>query len=331
MTHLGRSPILDLGCGGRWNGDLQLPRNVRIRTKLGSGFRDLAEREARRVLADRAALWHERRLWRDGDAGTGSPQRGCKFQRALEPVVTVLGQRAGEHVLQCGEIRAGDFGQAVGRLRTEAADSPAPHQLVHQRRKAEDIGAPIPIAAGDPLRRAVRPAHGRDDAYLLECARDAEAGQPCIVGREQDIARVQRAVRDLRGRRDVERARQLRRHPQRAAGRRRSVFANGQVERVGGDVILGEKGGDAADAGGKGRHQGRVREPGGDQLLEFGDQLVRAFRREVEFEQLDGDEPLACRIVRAKHRSQGSCTNLMKNSKPSECVGRRSASSVSVQ
>ena len=142
---------------------------------------------------------------------------------------------------------------------------------------------------------------------------------------------MQRAVRDLDRRGEVERAGQLRRDAQRVAGRRRPVLADGEVERVGGDVILGEKRGDAADAGGERRHQRRVRQIGGDQPLEFGDELMPALRRQVEFEQLDGDEPLARRIVRAKHRSQGSRTNLMKNSKRSEGVRRRSASSVSVQ
>jgi hypothetical protein len=58
---------------------------------------------------------------------------------------------------------------------------------------------------------------------------------------------------------------------------------------------------------------------------------MAALGREIQFEQLDGDEALAGGIVRAKDRTQGSRTNLMKNSKRSEGVGRRSASSVSVQ
>ena len=43
---------------------------------------------------------------------------------------------------------------------------------------------------------------------------------------------------------------------------------------------------------------------GGDEALELGDELMGALGRQVEREQLDGDEPLALRIVRAKHRAQ---------------------------
>ena len=61
------------------------------------------------------------------------------------------------------------------------------------------------------------------------------------------------------------------------------------------------------------------------------DELMAAFRRQVQLEQLDRDEPLARRVVRPKHGPQGSRTDLMKNSIRSERVRRRSASSVSVQ
>ena len=43
---------------------------------------------------------------------------------------------------------------------------------------------------------------------------------------------------------EIERARQLRRDAQRIGRRRRAVFANGEVERVGGDVVLREIRGD---------------------------------------------------------------------------------------
>ena len=52
---------------------------------------------------------------------------------------------------------------------------------------------------------------------------------------------MQRAVRDVDRRGEIERAGQLRGDAQRVAGRRRTVFANGDVERVGGDVVLREK------------------------------------------------------------------------------------------
>ena len=58
---------------------------------------------------------------------------------------------------------------------------------------------------------------------------------------------------------------------------------------------------------------------------------MHALGRQVEPEQLDGDEALALAIVRAKHRSQRPRTDLMKNTKRSERVGRRSAGSFRVQ
>jgi hypothetical protein len=74
-----------------------------------------------------------------------------------------------------------------------------------------------------------------------------------------------------------------------------------------------------------------VGQVGGDEPFKLGDQLVRALRWEVEREQLDGDEPLAGRVVGAIDRPQRSRTNLMKNSEGSERVRGRIASSVSVQ
>ena len=118
-----------------------------------------------------------------------------------------------------------------------------------ERREAEHVGAAIPRAAGDPLGRGVRTAHRRGDADPLERAGDAEAGQPRVVGRQQHVARMQRAVGDVDGRGEVERAGQLRRDAQRVAGRRRPVLADDEVERLGGDVVLREIRGHAADAG----------------------------------------------------------------------------------
>ena len=142
---------------------------------------------------------------------------------------------------------------------------------------------------------------------------------------------MQRAVRDVDRRGEVERAGELSRDAQRVGRGRRPVLADREVERVGGHVILDEKRGDAADAGGERRRQRRVRQLGGDEALEPGHELMPALGRQVECEQLDGHQPLARRIVRAKHRPQRPRTNLMKNSKRSERVRRRSASSFGVQ
>ncbi len=71
------------------------------------------------------------------------------------------------------------------------------------------------------------------------------------------------------------------------------VLANGQVERIGGDVVLGEKRGYAADPGAERRRERGMRQLRARSGLEFGDQLMGAFGRQVEFEQLDGDKALA--------------------------------------
>ena len=46
-----------------------------------------------------------------------------------------------------------------------------------------------------------------------------------------------------------------------------------------------------------------MRQVGGDQTLEFGDELMRALGRQVQFEEFDGDEPLASRVIGTKDRS----------------------------
>jgi hypothetical protein len=46
-----------------------------------------------------------------------------------------------------------------------------------------------------------------------------------------------------------------------------------------------------------------MRQLGGDQTLEFGDELMATFRRQIELEQFDGDEPLASRVIGTKDRS----------------------------
>ena len=68
-----------------------------------------------------------------------------------------------------------------------------------------------------------------------------------------------------------------------------------------------------------------------NQTLELGAELVHAFGRQIEREEFDRDKPLTLRVVRAIHRSEGSRADLMKNTKRSERVRRRSAGSFRVQ
>jgi hypothetical protein len=46
-----------------------------------------------------------------------------------------------------------------------------------------------------------------------------------------------------------------------------------------------------------------MRQVGGHEALELGDELMDTLRRLVEFEELDGDEALARRVVGAKYRT----------------------------
>jgi len=68
-----------------------------------------------------------------------------------------------------------------------------------------------------------------------------------------------------------------------------------------------------------------------DQLFEFGDELVHTLGRQIETEELDGDEPIAVRFVRAQHRAQRTRTDLMKHAKWTEGIGGRRADSFRVQ
>ncbi len=265
------------------------------------------------------------------DLGKRGVERLRKLERGLESVRWILRERAGERVAERRQIAAADFGQAVGRLCADAGRPAAPQQLVHQRREAEDVGAAIPRGAGDPLGSRVRPAHRRLHADPLERVSDADAGQSCFLRRQQDVARVQRAVRDAHGGGKVERARQLGRDAHRVGGRRRTVLANREVERLGGDIILRQVRRDVDDAGADRRDKRGIVEACGNNPLELGDELVNALGRKVELEQLDRDQPFARRVVRAKHWSQRAGANLMKNTKRSERVRERSASSFRVQ
>src|SRR5262245_61038444 len=57
-----------------------------------------------------------------------------------------------------------------------------------------------------------------------------------------------------------------------------------------------------------------------DDPLETLDELMRDVRRQVEREQLYGDQPLAFRVVAAKDGSKSSSTNLMKHAERAERI-----------
>ena len=109
------------------------------------------------------------------------------------------------------------------------------------------------------------------------------------------------------------------------------MLAHGEIERFSADVILDEVGGDIGNTGGERRRQRRMCQVGGDQTFERADQLMDALGRQIEFEELNRNEPFAFRIVGPEHWSKSPRTDLMKNTKRSECVWRRGAGSFRVQ
>ena len=133
---------------------------------------------------------------------------------------------------------------------------------------------------------------------------------------------MKRAVFDQSLRGGIERFGQLTRREQRLRERQRASLAAHDVQRIGGEVILREVGDDAVETGRDGSRNRRMSKPGVDQALEFADQLMDAFGRQVEPEDFDGDQPIALRFIRAKHRTQSTGTDLMEHAKWTEGVWR---------
>jgi hypothetical protein len=109
------------------------------------------------------------------------------------------------------------------------------------------------------------------------------------------------------------------------------VFARHDVGGVGRHEILGEIGGNVADAGRNRRRNSRVRQISVDQRLKVRDEPVDPLRRQVEAEDLDGDELVFLRAVGTKNGSERACSNLMKNTKWTERLRVSSAASFRLQ
>ena len=142
---------------------------------------------------------------------------------------------------------------------------------------------------------------------------------------------MQRAVHNLPVGRVIERVGELAGHADGLRRWRRAILADDDVEGVGRGEILGQICAVAVDAGGTRRRDDRMLQLGGDQLVEFVYELMDAFRRKIEAEQLDGDESIAILIVRTENRSQSTIADLVEHAKWTEGVGRRGAGSVRVQ
>jgi hypothetical protein len=142
---------------------------------------------------------------------------------------------------------------------------------------------------------------------------------------------MERAVENLGGRGVIERVPQLGGNPDNRVGRRGTRISDHHVQGFGGDEILGQERMHTGEAGRQRRRNAGMREIGGDQLLELGDELVRFLRRQVEPEQFDRNETILFGLICAEHRAQRARTDLMEYTKRPESVGGRSAGCVRVQ
>ena len=142
---------------------------------------------------------------------------------------------------------------------------------------------------------------------------------------------MERAVYDVHRGGEVERAGQLRGNARGVRGRRRSVLADGDIQRLRLDVLVHKVHRRIDDAGGERRVDRGMDQRGGDQPLEFAEELLCARRRQIEGEEFDRDRAAMRRIVRAKNRSQRSRADLMKNLKRSERGRKPGANSFRAQ
>jgi hypothetical protein len=235
-----------------------------------------------------------------------------------------------EHTRDRVGIRAGNVERADG-VGAYPRDAAAGEVFVHERRNAEEVGAMVPRQACDPLGRGVGPADRRRDADALERARHPEPGHARIVGGDEDIARMQRAVDDLDGGGRVDGARELGGDARCVGGARGTRIPDDDVQGLSGDEVLGEVRRDARQPRGQRRGETRVREIERDQLFQIRDELMHPLGRQVETEPLHRDEAILFRLIRAKNGTESTSADLMEDTKRPESVGRRSAGSVRVQ
>ena len=207
--------------------------------------------------------------------------------------------------------------------RAEPGGPAAGQQLEGDRGQREDVGGGAPRLARDALGRAVRAAHRRAQADPLQRFDDAEPGGARLFGRDEDVARMQRAVADAGGAREVDRAGELGDERQHRGDRRRRVVPHRDVERLGGDVLLGAVGDRPLDAGGDRLDDRRMEEPGLGGARQLVGQRLRLFGRDVEAEHLDRDQPVARRLVGAEDGTERANANLMQHPEGAELRGCR--------
>ena len=109
----------------------------------------------------------------------------------------VLVHGAREH--GAGALGAGAVAPVSGPISAPVPDGRRPVSSSKAIAPSENTSAGVDQAApAIAFRRAVRPAHRRADADPLQRLDDAEPGGAGLVGRDEDVARVQGAVTDAR-------------------------------------------------------------------------------------------------------------------------------------
>ena len=197
----------------------------------------------------------------------------------------------------------------------------AGQQLEGDRGQREHVRGRVPRRARDALGRAVGAAHRCAQADPLEGFDDAEPGRAGLFGCDEDVARVQRAVADARRTREIDRAGELGDERQHGGNRRRRVVPHGDVERLGGDVLLGAIRHRPLDAGGDRLDDRGMEEAclgGPCQLI---GQRLRLLGCDVETEDLHGDQPIAFRLVGAEHGTERADADLVQHPEGAELSG----------
>ena len=305
------------------------PRRLRLRFRCGRRRRRWWSSPARRRPAARPQptagaaaiaatsddtarfrLPSRRRLERAGERERAS-RSGARGRRPSR-------ERGRHAVPRCAPLRA---------ARRPATPVPAGRRAVSSSKviaASENTSAGVPQRAPvDPLGRRIGTANRRADTDVLERFDHPEPGRARLVGRYKDVARMQSAVPDARGAREIDRAGQLGDERERFLDRRGRVVPHRDVQRLGGDVFFRPVGHRPFQPGGDRFDDGRVKEGGfGGPAQRVGEQLG-LFGDDVEPEDLDGDQAVAGRLICTKNGTKSANTNLMQHPEGAECWRRR--------
>ncbi len=140
-------------------------------------------------------------------------QRVGEFESRWKALRWIFGQGACKRVAQPVQGRARQLVEPGGSLGADRREAPPPEQLVRKRGKGEHIGTAIPRTAHDAFGRGVRATHRHLHPNVFERPGHANAGEPHVVWRDQDVAWVKGAMNDAHDGRVIEPSGNLRDDP----------------------------------------------------------------------------------------------------------------------